>query len=239
MKRILDWSESNYLNLNPSKTKSLYFSHDFRIPNIKILDENVQYVSHHKVLGLYIDIKLDYTFHINFIISRISFILRKLYNIGMYLPVNIKKTVAMSLCLPLFLYGIEIFSGTSQQNLNKLKLCFNRVVRYVYNIKSTEHISGYVFNVLGTDFQTFINIRLLVQFYKTIVLGKPPYLLEKFKFGRSSRTNNIICPNHTSLYMSRSFVVRVARLWNNYLPTGERHFGKTLEQFKKILRDYL
>ena len=71
------------------------------------------------------------------------------------------------------------------------------------------------------------------------MIGRPTYLLEKFNFGRSFRTNNLICPNQSSLYMTRSFVVRVSRLWNNCLPNGERNFNKSIKEFKKTSRNFL
>lgn len=237
LKNIVEWSESNYLSINPSKTKAMYFSHGSVLPNVSLMNENIGFVSHHKILGIYIDTKLDFTFHVNSVISRISFILRRLYCHSIHLPVNIKKRVALSLCLPLLLNGLEVFSGSSQQNLTKLRLSFNRVVKYIFNIKYRHHISGFVYNVLGSDFQTFINIRLLIQFYKIIFHRKPNYLLEKFNFGRSSRTNTLICPIHSSLFMTRSFVVRVSRLWNNYIPYEERNVYKSIEQFSKLAKN--
>lgn len=124
-------------------------------PNITILDEPIEYVS----LGLVLDTKLNFSFHINLIISRISFIIRKLYCLGCFLPFNVRKRVAKSLCLPIFLYGVEIYSGTSKQNISRLKLCFNRIVRYIYNVGYRDHISAKVFEILGSDFHSFINQR--------------------------------------------------------------------------------
>lgn len=236
---IANWSALNYLSLNPSKSKAMYFSHNSVVPLIRFNNDSIMFVSYQKILGLYLDTRLDFSCHVNSIVSRTSFVLRKLYNMSIFLPLNVRKRVALSLCLPFFMYGLEIYSGMSQQNISKLSRCFNRVVRFIYGLKYWQHVSAYVISALGVDFQSYIDQRLILQFYKIIKYGKPTYLLQRFNFGHSSRTNILICPIHSTLFMSRSFVVRVSRLWNTVLPYEFRHFGKTTEQFMKILKNYL
>ena len=127
----------------------------------------------------------------------------------------------------------------SQHNIVKLRYCFNRVVRFIYGLNYRQHISAYVISALRSDFQSFIDQRVIIQFYKFIKHGKPSYILQRFSFGRSSRTNILICPIHSTLFMNRSFVVRVSRIWNSVLPYEIRNFEKSIQHFKKILKDYL
>ena len=239
LQHIVNWSIENFLSLNPSKCKAMNFSHNSFLPLIRMDNELITFVGYQKILGIYLDTRLDFGYHVNSIISKISFILRRLYNLGIFLPLNVRKRTALALCLPIFMYGLEIYSGTSQHYITKLRRCFNRIVRFIHGLKYRQHVSAYVINVLGLDFQSFIDLRNIIQFYKIVKYGKPIYILQKFSFGRSSRTNILICPVHSSLFMTRSFIVRVSRLWNSVLPYEIRHFGKSTQQFQNILKNYL
>lgn len=139
--------------------------------------------------------------------------------------------------MPLIIYGIEVYSGTSFTNLRKIKLCFNRIIRFVFGLHFNDHVSSYVFEFLGCSFDDFVNVRLLVLFYKAIKHGIPKYLVNEFVFSNSTRTHALICPNFSSLYMHRSFSVRVCRLWNTIIPYNQRQFSYSISEFKSIIEN--
>ena len=108
LSHIAEWSKANELLLNPEKYKIMIFSKNSN-PNLDILLDNkrLDTVTHYKTLGLIIDNDLSFNYHVNFIISKVSWTLRRLYNVGFYLPLVVRRRVALSLCLPVFslLYG--------------------------------------------------------------------------------------------------------------------------------------
>lgn len=210
-------------------------NNDFNL-NIFLNGERIEIVDVHKSLGFFIDNKLSFNQHINYVVSRISFILRKLYNVSTYLPMAIRRKVGISLCFPLFLYGLEMYSCTSRENLNSLQLCINRVVRFIYKLGVREHVSGYRFQLLNYDFDDFISSRQIILFYRFKKYNCPSYLARKFEFCGSNRTYSIIYPNFSSLTMNRSFILKVSRLWNSVIPYSDRRFSHSIKDFANIFK---
>lgn len=237
--RISKWSVENFLNLNPSKTRVMFFSQSPLGITLRIDGEPIVDVDHYKTLGFQIDRGMTFNYHTNFIISRISATLKRLYSINIKLPLCIRYKLGHALIMPLVLYGIEVYSGTSRENLYKIKLCLHRMVRYIYGLGHRAHVTPYLIRFLGTNFEDFINIRILLLFYKTFKYGLPKYILERFSFMNSSRVRGLTCPHFSTLYMQRSFTVRVGRLWNTVLPYSDRHFCHSLQKFKDIVKNHL
>lgn len=83
----------------------MWFSQLYRTPKLLILNEEIEFVSYYKILGICIQNKLNFDHQVNVVVSRINFIVRKLYNAGCYLPQKVKRNVATALCLPI----LEVF----------------------------------------------------------------------------------------------------------------------------------
>lgn len=139
--------------------------------------------------------------------------------------------------MPIFLYGMEIYSGTFGFVLRKLRLLFNRVIRYIYSIKLHQHITNYVKSFLGCSLMGFIQMRSLLHFYKIYINKTPTFLVDLFKFGRSARNVQIVIPRMSSA-LERSFLVRVARFFNK-LPSELKTFNYSLDTFKRRLYQYM
>ena len=66
--KALEWGNSNGLSFNASKTEIILFTRKrkFHVPQaINMLGQEVPYVSHAKYLGVWLDSKLSWTFHLN------------------------------------------------------------------------------------------------------------------------------------------------------------------------------
>lgn len=232
--RLVDWSKLNFLQLNPKKCKIMIFSKNQISLDIVLNNQLLEVVSQYKTLGLILDNKLTFNLHINSVISRITWTLRKLYTVAFYLPLTIRRCVALSLCLPLLIYGIEVYSCTGVTNINRLRICFNKVIRYIFKLRYNDHVSQYYTELFGCSFSQYIKLRQIIFFYKTMKFGEPSYLLNKFNFSNSNRTFALMYPRHTSLFMERSFCISIARLWNMFIPYQEHRFSHTLSEFRNI-----
>ena len=75
LEKIHDWTISNRLTINCSKTEMIQFSNKV-IPETNeqvILNENrVGYVDSVKFLGVYLDNKVNFSVHVNHVFSKIS-----------------------------------------------------------------------------------------------------------------------------------------------------------------------
>lgn len=235
--RVSDWLSMNSLSINPSKTKAILFSNQSYELDIVLGQSRVAFVEHHKCLGVVLDSKLCFEMHIDSVQRNVYFTLRRLYSLNIYLPISIKTRLAHALLMPAILYGLEVISGTSEGMLLKLKRIINSVVRFIYNIRRREHISEYITQFLGVSSELFIGYRNIFLFYKVIKAGVPTILRDMFNFSLSSRNTQILIPRIFNLTFERSFIVRIARIWN-YLPIELRNFSHSNNAFRLKLLDY-
>lgn len=172
-------------------------------------------------------------------ISKVCFSLRRIYSVGVYFPFKVRKLIAKTFLVPIILYGLEIYSCSSVASFEKIKKCFNRIIRFVYGLSIRSHVTSSVFEFLGISFENYVNLRLLLFFFKTIKFGKPEYLVNFFHFAHSTRTSALISPQINTLYMQRSYVVRTVRLWNDIVPYRNRNFSLSLVGFRNLLMEIL
>lgn len=235
---LVEWMNENGLSINSNKTKAMLFGglkgDDV---SISICDHDIEVVDSLDCLGIIIDSRLSFESHVSAIACRVNYILRKLYNFNLCLPQSVKKQVVHALIMPIFLYGMEVYSGTLGYVLKKLRLVFNRVMRYVYSVGVRLHITCYVKDFLGCSFAGYIQIRSILHFYKVFVKKTPLFLVELFEFGRSTRNVQIIIPR-ISPQLERSFLVRVARFYNK-LPSTLKSFDYSLDAFKRRLYHHM
>lgn len=235
--QTLEWTLHNSLAINPRKTKAMLFGGHGEDLNISVDNNLIEFVDYHKCLGIIIDRRLTFGPHIDCVHRRIYGILRRFYSLNIYLPFWVKKRLAHALLMPQIVYGLEVISGTTFVNVDKLKRVMNMVVRYVYCIKRREHISEHVNLFLGTSFNNYINVRNLLLFHKVIKSGRPALLRDMFNFSRSIRNIQIFIPRIYNSVFERSFVVRVARWWNQ-LPVELRVFSHSNNAFRLKLLSY-
>lgn len=165
-------------------------------------------------------------------------ILRRIYATSLYLPFHVRVKLAHALLMPQLIYCIEVFSGSSNDTIAKLKRSMNMIARFVFHVNRREHISSYVCQFLGCSFPNFIKFRNFILFYNIIKNGFPSQLVEKFEFLSSTRNPQIFIPRIYRLSFERSFVVRIARCWN-YLPFELRVFSHSNNVFRLKLQKYL
>lgn len=236
---VQNWMHQNYLEINSSKTKAIYFhlpNQHFSHPRIYINNQLITYVNSHKCLGVIVDSKLNFESQINSLSSQVSFILRRLYALKAYTPKYVRLRLAHALLMSKLTYCIEVFSGTLSGNLDYLERIFKRIVRYIFNIPIRDHdrTTELLPELLGCSFHNYLHLRLLFYFYKIMKLRQPILLVDEFTFIHSTRNIQIEIPQiHLSIF-ERSFKIRVCRTWN-ILPAAFRLFSYSNITFKKML----
>lgn len=239
--RVLQWTTVNSLAINSSKTKAIMFGPTNRFfldLNIFLGEEEIEFVSHHRCLGVVLDCKLSFKSHIDALVGKVWGSLRKIYCTHIFLPFHVKRRLAQALLMSQVLYGLEVVSCTIGTNFTRLKRIVNNIVRFVYNVRRWDHISDYVQRFLGCSFEDFVKYRSLILFHKVIKSGKPLALCEQFVFSRSTRNPHVFIPRIVRGMFERSYVVRVARCWNR-LPYELRIFSHTSNVFRlKLLRHF-
>lgn len=229
-----EWMMLNGLSINTNKTKAMKFGCCQSIDiSITLSGNNIEFVDKVKCLGVVLDNNLSFESHAKSIVSKVNFTLRKLYALELSIPLPIRIKIANALIMPIFLYCMEVYSGSLCFVMKKVRLAFNRVVRFVYNINIREHVTSHVNNFLGCTFSQLVQIRNLRHFYKVFKMQTPLYMLNLFEFCRSTRNPQLRIPKLSSVLM-RSFHVRVARAYNP-LPRSIKTFRLSTSTFRKKL----
>ena len=170
LKKVCDWFRSNKLSLHPEKTKFMIFNKQESSINwneIKIqlnfnnmnenkpeLITNLGYINSNteskaiKFLGVYIDPKLDFKFHIKYVQKKIMnslYMLRKLKNT---LSKESLRTLYFSLIDCHINYCLPIWSSGLPSSLKPIYLLQKKAVRIITNSKYNTH-SPPLFKKLG------------------------------------------------------------------------------------------
>lgn len=241
LSNIESWMRANSFLVNTSKTKALSFgsrSENISELDIRLYGRKIDFVGSLKCLGITLDDQLSFNTHINVVNSRICFTLRRLYSLNLNLPLRIKSRVAYALLMSIINYGLEVYTGTSNGNLERIRLIVNRVARYVYNLPRREHISPRVFEFLGCSFKTYVSYKLLSLFYNIVKRQMPAYLIQMIPFSNSTRNKQISISRISSTSYEQSFHVRLSRVFNS-LPSRLREFKLSKRKYNASILEYL
>ena len=135
MQKFFQWSSANKLILNLSKT--YYIIHSFRNFNtenfdLKINNHNIENVDQGLFLGTYIDKKLNFKSHIDYISSKISKSIGILFKLSKLKACkSVLKHIYYSLVHSHLIYNIICYAGTYDSHVERLFLLQKRALRII------------------------------------------------------------------------------------------------------------
>ena len=137
LENVTVWFRSNSLSLNFSKTKySIYErrkKNEAMHPDLKMENKPLERVSTIKFLGIFVDEKLLWAEHINYVKEKLArglFALRSLRN---YVPQNVLKSIYYTLMHPFLEYGCVLWGDAHRKRLKPLITLQKRAVRSITN----------------------------------------------------------------------------------------------------------
>ena len=244
---IKTWMFSNFLKLNVSKTKALLIgSKGNTIFHPKInLDYDNQLIENPsdgyvKTLGVLYDKNLSMEKQVSEICKVCYFHLRRLGRIRNYLDIELKILLIKSYILSKLDYCNIILANISDKLIKCMQRVQNAAVRFIYNIKKSEHISQYV------KMAHFLPIKFRIQYKMCLITFKilnglsPVYLQDFIQLHTPKRTHlRTDCDRYRlqvpSKY-SNTISYKMIMLWNA-LPYTLRAMD-SLAVFKKHLKTY-
>jgi hypothetical protein len=134
LEKINQWTVSNRLSLNINKTAAMIFSnrpHDQHELNILLNNEKVTVYPHFKFLGIDIDNKLKFNYHITSICNKLSKSIGIIYKLKQCLPPEAIKNLYYNFVYPYILYCNIVWGGTYDAHLQPLILLQKRIVRLI------------------------------------------------------------------------------------------------------------
>lgn len=137
------WCRDNLLEINASKTKSMFFNSKYLNSSSKPRQKlslgkaKLDWVFDYKYLGVTIDTSLTLNKHVKNIIKNVSFRLHKLRRIRKFLSKRTTLQLYKCMLLPIFDYGDLFYNYCSVKLLRKLQILQNRSIRLICGVNKT------------------------------------------------------------------------------------------------------
>ena len=155
------WFQVNKLSVNIEKTNYMLFHlRNKRYNNddiqIKINNSNIMQVSKVKFLGIWMDDRLTWKFHIIYISSKISKVIGILKKVKHSVGSNILRNLYFALIYPYFTYGNITWASNYKSNVDCLIKLQKKIVRIISNSGFNDHTAP-IFKELKIMKFVFIN----------------------------------------------------------------------------------
>ena len=132
LQKVFIWLASNKLTLNIKKSKFMIFTNkkkDVHELSIKINNKPLEKCTSYKYLGIFIDDKLNWKKHIEYVCKKVSKACGALAKIRHCTEVNLQREIYYALFYSYIRYGISIWGNASPINLSPLKVLNHRAAR--------------------------------------------------------------------------------------------------------------
>jgi len=249
LSKIYQWCLANKITINLDKTNFTVFS-----PNKNTMQDNViisignsriKYTSCCKYLGIFIDNKLNWQDHIDYVYKKLLKFCGIFYKLRDLLPFQCLKMVYYSFIYSHILYGIEIYANTCSSYLQRLTILNNKLIRILFNKSRATHV---------TDLYRFIDSLPILKLHDYVVLKfvhkcifNPDALPEIFSeyFQRRKLVSNYSSRRQFDLYVNQSnssfgrkcLTIKGCLLWNK-LPNNIKSITN-YNAFCKELKSYI
>ena len=243
--KVTQWIRANKLSLNLQKTKYMVFSNSLNTLPINIVFDNtpLENVSHTKFLGLIVDNKLSWKYHIDKICKTISRNIGIINKLKFHFPPSTLLTLYSSLILPYLNYGILAWGNTQQTSLNRLLLLQKKSLRIIYNSAICSHADPLFIDSkllkIGDLYQ--FNLGQFMYNYNRETL--PHVFNDMFPKNQSihsyptRRSNELHLPLCRTVFAQNTFIYNGPKLWNSL--NDDIKASPSLNTFKNKLKSFL
>ena len=243
------WSRQNKMFINIEKTKSMLITGKrlrHKLPpdstdlQIQLHNTDIEQVTNHKLLGVYIDQDLTYEIHIDELCKKLSKRLGLLRHISPYLKQSQRMVFYLAVIKPLLMYLSSIWSSCTKDILERALRMQKRAARIILDAERTTRTIT-LFNALNwVPFYTDSYINRCSMAHKRLGGLTPDYINNILKTNsdihtRSTRFSklNFHCPLYKkSTEGGRTFSVRTIKEWNQ-LPIDIKK-TTNIKNFKRI-----
>ncbi len=234
------------LDLNENKTKYIIFTRSRSMitapPILTIDDLHIERVSTYKYLGIWLDEKLAFDVHIDYLVKRLKPRLGFLFWQKKCFSFGARKRIIQSTFLPILDYGDVIYMHASTYLLNRLDGVYDAALRFITNACSRTH-HCLLYNYVGwSSLCQRRKSHMLLYIVKTLLGMLPNYITSllclcgKNYSTRSSNGIKLVVPRVHSEHGKSSFSYYAPWLWNEFQATTPLETIPPLNIFKNVLQ---
>ena len=242
---ISDWFAANKLSLNVQKTNCIHFSNGNYKTDIKLKlnGKEIKQVQEIKFLGVFIDDKLTWKSHIQYINTKISKSIGILYKVRHILNKEWKMNLYKTFVVPYLNYCNIIWASTYKTSLNTLLIKQKRALKIVLNLPFLTP-SAYVFNIAKVHTVYEINkMHFSIFMYKYVKKLLPLSFTNMFILNRD--IHSIQTRNSSKFYVpfpridkfKFSVTYAAPTIWNSLSEINKNL--DTIHKFKNNIKQYM
>ena len=210
------------------------------LPTIKIGEEVIEVTDQTTFLGLIIDSRLSFCYHIDFVASKISKTIGVLYKLRSFLPSAALLSLYQCLVLHYFTYGIDSWFATGRSRIEKLEVLQRKCIRALNFLDYNSHTNNFfkMNDVLKLNDLHFFHVCTFM--YKSLTLVQNDFLLfpllhhdQVHSHGTRNRRSFTV-PRFNKPRSQCSIKYKGPKFWNSLSP--ELSNSNSIHIFKKRLK---
>ena len=137
------WFNENKLCFNSKRSQLMYFGKDLGLNLNPVLSDCELQESLKKYLGITLDRKLNFDFHIQQTVNKLNSICGVFYRIRDYYSISKLIQFYKVIAKPVISYGLLVYGCTNKKRLTRIELCQRKILRAIFYRKRTDSLQHY------------------------------------------------------------------------------------------------
>ena len=242
MHNIMQWSNEQFMKINPDKTEFLLLrpsclNNEIVINGVLIDDQCIRFSKQVKNVGVWLDQNLDLNKHINTVVSHCHKILRDIGRVKKYMQRTQLETIVHAVISIRLDYCNSLFVNLPKDHLFKLQKVQNTAARLILGKRKRDSAKDALRELHWLNVDARITFKILLLVHKVVRGMCNMSLTYKTFNGRPEDELKLVTPTFNTKYGNRLFEYNGSRLWNS-LPVHMRKEEDT-EVYKKSLKTLL
>ena len=237
--KAVAWFDDNSMKANPSKFQSLVFKDSSSIPfdSFEISGQDIAISDCVKLLGIFIDNKLNFDHHIRMICAKASRQINAILRIGKYLDISSKLNLYNAFVVSNFSFCSIVWNFCTKHSIFKIEKVNKRALRAVFN-DYTSSYSDLLKKVNRPCMYVLRMRKIAIEVYRCTHELNPSFMHSIFQVKESNYdlrdANNLHLPKVKTVRNGLdSFSYHGAKIWN-MLPDSIKS-SKSLPIFKAMI----
>jgi len=245
---ICKWLQANKLSLNTEKTYCQIYNMSRKEinPTVSLNGKNIQFVNKTKYLGMWIDDKLSWSEHIDYVSTTISTSIGILYRSKYFLDQNTRMLLYNSLVLPHLNYCAIIWAHTFSTYMEKIEILQKRAVRTIDDAHRLAHSDPIFKKLKLLKVKQLAKQQMILLIHRSITNNlrsaiKMLFSVEEPRERNTRSTQHMIEPFTSKAYKTRTVAWMGPRLWNTVIGSKYTHIKDVPRSkyiIKKFTKDY-